>query len=52
MLMDNMLGKNNYHKEKHKVLSEFTREGSLDVNTDKTKYMVVSCQQNAGQNHK
>jgi hypothetical protein len=27
------------------------REGGIDVNTEKTKYTVVSRHQNAGQNH-
>jgi hypothetical protein len=28
-----------------------SKEGSLEVNTEKTKYMLLSHQQNAGQNH-
>jgi hypothetical protein len=34
-----------------KWLSEASREVGLEVNTEKTKYMVMSHHQNAGQNH-
>jgi hypothetical protein len=33
------------------TLLEATREVSLEVNKEKTKYMVVSCHQYVGQNH-
>jgi hypothetical protein len=34
-----------------KALLKASREVSLELNTGKTKYMVVSRQENAGQNH-
>jgi hypothetical protein len=35
-----------------KVLLGASREVSLEINTEKTKYMFMSSHQNAGQNHK
>jgi predicted Co/Zn/Cd cation transporter (cation efflux family) len=33
------------------TLFDASREVGLEINTEKTKYMVVSCHQNVGQNH-
>jgi hypothetical protein len=41
----NTIRKNTY------ALLKANREVSLEVNTQKTKYVVMSCHQNAGQNH-
>jgi len=38
-------------KESAEALVAATREIGLEVSTDKTKYMVMSRDQNAGQNH-
>jgi hypothetical protein len=46
----NILGESKYHKEKQ-VLLEASREVGLQENTQKTRYMVVSCHQNVGQNY-
>jgi hypothetical protein len=37
-----------YYKEKHRPLVVAVKETGLEVNTDKSKYMVVSRDQNAG----
>jgi len=37
--------------EEKEALLETSREIGLEVNTEKTKYMVVSRHQNVGQNH-
>jgi hypothetical protein len=34
-----------------KALIDASKEVGLEVNTEKTKYMLPSCHQNAGQNH-
>jgi hypothetical protein len=33
------------------ALLQASKEDGIEVNTEKTKYMGVSCHQNAGQNH-
>jgi len=38
-------------KEKAEALVAATREIGLEISADKTKYMVMSRDQNAGQNH-
>ena len=48
----NILGGNIYTlKENAEALVPATREIGLEVSADKTKYMVMSRDQNAGQNH-
>jgi hypothetical protein len=47
-----ILDKNiNARKKNTKAVLEANREVGLEVNTEKTKYKVVSCHQNVGQNH-
>jgi hypothetical protein len=38
-------------KENTQTLIDATKEVGLEVKTEKTKYMLLSCHQNAGQNH-
>jgi hypothetical protein len=38
-------------KKNAQTLFEASKEVGLQVNTDTAKYMLLSCQQNAGQNH-
>jgi hypothetical protein len=46
----NMLDKSmNTIRKNKEALSEESREVSLEVNIERTRYMVVSCHQNAGQ---
>jgi len=40
-----------YYKEKHRGLVVASKEIGLEVNADKTKYMVMPQDQNAGQSH-
>jgi len=40
-----------YNKEKQEALAVASKEKGLEVNTNKTKYLVMSRDQNAGQNH-
>jgi hypothetical protein len=48
----NILGKTiNTTKKYIEALSEASREVGLEVNTEKTKHMVMSHHQNAAQNH-
>jgi hypothetical protein len=46
----NILDKHTYYKEKHRSFVA-TKEIGLEVNTEKTKCMVMFRDQNAGQNH-
>jgi hypothetical protein len=42
---------NTRNKKKTEALLEASREVSLEVNTENTKYMVTSCNRNAGHSH-
>jgi hypothetical protein len=47
----NLLGDNiDIIKKNAETLMDARKEVDLDVNTDKTKYMLLSCHRNAGQN--
>jgi hypothetical protein len=49
---ENLLGDNiNTIKKTHITLIDASKEVGLEVNTEKTKCMLLSCHQNAGQNH-
>jgi oligoendopeptidase F len=43
--------KHRHHKEKYTTLIDASKEIGLEVNREKTKYMLLSRRQNAGQNH-
>jgi ribosomal protein S2 len=49
----NLLGDNidTIRKKKQKLLNDASKEVGLEVNTEKTEYMLLSCHQNSGQNH-
>jgi hypothetical protein len=48
----NLLGDNTDIIEKNtENLIDASKEAALEVNAEKTKYMLLSCHQNAGQNH-
>jgi hypothetical protein len=47
----NLLGENRYHKRSAETLTDTSKEAGLEVNREKTKCMLLSCHQNAGQNH-
>jgi hypothetical protein len=40
-----------YHREKHTTLIDASKGVGLEVNIEKTKYMLLSRHQNAVQNH-
>jgi hypothetical protein len=46
----NLLG-NNIDIKNHTSLTDFSKEIVLEVNTEKTKYILMSRHQNAGKNH-
>ena len=43
--------KRTYNKEKHEALAIASKEKGLEVNADKTKYLIVSRNHNTGKNH-
>jgi hypothetical protein len=45
----NLLGDNKYYKEKQKF-NDASKEVGLEINVEKIKYMLLSRQQNVGQN--
>jgi hypothetical protein len=48
----NLLGDNvDTIKENTETLTDASKEVGLEVNAEKTKYMLLSCHQNAGQNY-
>ena len=51
MIMLNVGRNRNYIKENAEALLVASEEIGLEVNADKTKYMVMSRDQNAGGNH-
>jgi hypothetical protein len=48
---DNILGEYIYTIKKNKDILQSSREVGLEVNTEKTKYMVMSCHKTVGHNH-
>jgi hypothetical protein len=40
-----------YHKEKHRSYNDASEEVDLEVNTEKTKFMLMSRHQNSERNH-
>jgi hypothetical protein len=47
----NLLGSNKYHKREHrKTLLDASRDVGLEINAEKTKYVIMSCHQNSVQN--
>jgi hypothetical protein len=46
-----LMKKFTYYKEKHRSYSSYFKEIGLEVNAAKTKYMVMSQDQNAGRSH-
>jgi hypothetical protein len=48
----NLLGHNIVNTERNtETFTDDSKEAGLEVNTEKTKYMLLSRHQNAGQNH-
>jgi hypothetical protein len=49
----NLLGDNiNTIKKNTDNLTDASKKLGVEVNVEKTKYMLLSCQSNAGKNHK
>jgi hypothetical protein len=46
LLTDNI----NTMKQNKEALTDASKEGGLEINSDKPKYMLMSCHQNAEQN--
>jgi hypothetical protein len=44
-------GQHKCHKENIESLMDASKEAGLEVNAEKNKYILLSCQQNAEQNH-
>jgi hypothetical protein len=47
----NIVGENTYHKEKHRALLDASKEVGLEVNPEKTKFILMSRSQKVGQEH-
>jgi hypothetical protein len=47
----NIVGENRYNKENTKALLDASKEVGLEVNSEKTKYMLMSHSQKIGQKH-
>jgi hypothetical protein len=48
----NLLGDNTDTIKKHtETLTDASKEIGVEANMEKTKYMLLSCHQNVGQNH-
>jgi hypothetical protein len=47
----NIVGENRYRKENTQALSDASKEVGLEINPEKTKYMLMSRSQKIGQKH-